>query len=248
MSLASTIQYNVQIDSKYRDISKYPTFTDFSVKFKNNNTSTYLNGYPIDNNFNIPSQIDPDFINSDFSIVNGSLQHLQIDSNGNYYISGTIDILTDGNVFQILQGDYTIYTLQSNPIPNVFICKFIPINSSYSYLSWISYLTEANISTNISYRLASKRSTFDIDISGNIYWEFDCSFNTIDLYSSLNGYMYTISPQNRTNRQYSVLCAFSNDGYQYTLNGIPWGYHITSSNNDMLPTLEFIYNIKYKSV
>ena len=103
MSLASTTQYNVQIDSKYRDISKYPTFTDFSVKFKNNNTSTYLNGYPIDNNFNIPSQIDPDFINSDFSIVNGSLQHLQIDSSGNYYISGTINPLTDGNVFQILQ-------------------------------------------------------------------------------------------------------------------------------------------------
>lgn len=231
MSLSSTSSFNVQIDSQYRDISKYPTFTDFGIKFKNTNTGTAFNGNPLNNYTNIQTQIDPDFINASFRVINGSLQHIQRDVNGNFYISGTIDKLQLGSEFKILQGNYRIFTLPANTIPNVFIGKFTPLSGGNFYLSWLCYLQPKD---NTTYRLSPTRSTLEIDISENIYWTFDCSFNDVNVFSTLNGIMYNIMPQNNTQRQYQVICAFDNIGSEYIVNGIPWGYHILSSENDLL--------------
>jgi hypothetical protein len=233
--------YTVQIDSNYRDINNYPLSTDFAVRFNTiQQTGPSVNGLPTDSTFNLQTQIDPDFVSSTFRVVNGSLQHIQRDIDGNFYISGTMDILGTDEQFQILQGNYRIYTTSTNSIPNVFIGKFAPLGDSF-YLSWLCYLepTSSPLDTT-SYRLSPTRSTLEIDISGNIYWSFDCSFNSANAVSTLNpnSPLYTIKPDNQNDRQYNVICAFSPDGSQYTVNGQQWGYHILATNNDVLPTLQ----------
>jgi hypothetical protein len=233
--------YTVQIDSNYRDLNNYPLSTDFAVRFNTiQQTGPAVNGLPTDGNFNIQTQIDPDFVSSTFRVVNGSLQHIQRDIDGSFYISGTMDILGTDEQFQILQSNYRIYTTSTNSIPNVFIGKFTPLGDSF-YLSWICYLEPVSDPEFITtYRLPSTRSTLEVDISGNVYWSFDCSFNCVNAVSTLNpnSPLYTIKPDNGNDRQYNVVCAFSPDGSQYSVNGQQWGYHILATNNDVLPTLD----------
>ena len=242
MSLSPTTTFNVQIDSQYRDVSKYPTFTDFGVKFKNNNTGTNLSGYPLTNAVNIQTQIDPDFSDASFQIINGSLQNLKRGTDGSIYISGIIDVLSLGGTFKIIQGNYNLYTLNENTIPSAFIAVFLPVASSY-YLSWFVHLTPTSspLPSSASYRIPPSRSIFEIDVSGNLYWMFDCSYAGVNVTSTLNtnGPLYTVvSPNQTTLRQYNVICAFDPLGSQYTVNGQPWGYHIISSNQDLQKTLE----------
>lgn len=239
MASSSNFSFNVQIDSQYRDIQKYPTVTDFGVKFLNTNTGTSLNGYPTYGGgiSNSTVQIDPDFLDASFKVINGSLQNLKRMSDGSIYISGLIDILSFVGPFQILQNTYTIFSLSTNLIPSPFIAKFVPIGTSY-YVSFFTYLTP--VSLPVDKRLNSTRSIFDIDINGNIYWTFDCSFLQVNVTSikTSSTVLYTIKPTEQTKlRQYIVVCAFDSSGYQYVINGQPWGYHIFYSNKDLITTL-----------
>jgi hypothetical protein len=239
----NTNTYTVQIDSNYRNASKYPISTDFNVRFNNKSTSLQdsLNGYPLNNNsFNLKTQIDPDFIDANFRVIGGEIQSLQRIEDGSVYISGTINILNEGEVFEILQKNYRIFVKIDNTIPNVFLGKFSPIGGSY-YVNWINYLTITSSPLSPStYRIPSSRSTFELDVSGNVYWMFDCSFSAINLTSSLypETPLYTIqSPDSEKMRQYNVVCAFDNLGDEYYIDRRPWGYHIISSEKDCMHTL-----------
>ena len=51
--------YTVQIDSNYRDLSKYPLSTDFSVRFNTiDQTGPSVNGLPYNSQFQVPCQIE----------------------------------------------------------------------------------------------------------------------------------------------------------------------------------------------
>ena len=233
--------YTVQIDSNYRDLSKYPLSTDFSVSFKtSDNTGPEINGLPYQNGFQLPSQIDPDFVRADFRAVNGQIQHSYKDSSNNFYISGLMYFKGAGSSFSIYQGTYRIMILGqdvvSAPRSLPFIGKFTPLGDYY-YLSWFNY-GWGNVDCT--------RSTFDIDINESIFWLFDAQstepFNILP-YSDPNNPFYTIlTPQDYSYELnggiFNVICAFTTQGYEYTLNGIPWGYHTVSSNKDIAPTLE----------
>lgn len=237
---SSNFSFNVQIDSQYRDIEKYPTVTDFGVKFLNTNTGTSLNGYPTYGGgvSNSSVQIDPDFLDASFKVVNGSLQNLKRMSDGSIYISGLIDVLSFVGNFQILQNTYTVFSLSTNLLTSPFIAKFVPIGTSY-YVSFFNYLTP--VSLPFDSRLNPTRSIFDIDINGNIYWVFDCSYLQVNVTSikTSSSVLYTIKPQDQTRlRQYITVCAFDSSGYQYVINGQPWGYHIFYSNKDLITTLQ----------
>jgi hypothetical protein len=235
MALSSSSTFNVQIDSHYRDMDKYPTVTDFGVKFLNTNTGTSLNGYP---SYRGAVKIDPDYLDASFKVVNGSLQNLKRMSDGSIYVSGLIDELQIGGEFQILQNTYTVFSLSTNLLTSPFIAKFVPIGTSY-YVSFFNYLTP--VSLPFDSRLNPTRSIFDIDINGNIYWVFDCSYLQVNVTSikTSSSVLYTIKPQDQTRlRQYITVCAFDSSGYQYVINGQPWGYHIFYSNKDLITTLQ----------
>ena len=83
--------YNIDINSNFRDVDKYPNPCDFAVSFKTNtSTGTYSYGDPIGNMFFNQCSIDPDFIDNKFKVENAVLKNYKKDSNGNIFICGTI--------------------------------------------------------------------------------------------------------------------------------------------------------------
>ena len=231
----------VQIDSNFRDTSQYPYPTDFAVRFDTNtSTAPNISGFPMDGLYDLSLKIDPDFSNSSFKLINGSLQNLKRDTDGNFYIAGIINVLPPGENFEIQQDNYKLILLSSSAIVTPFIAKFIPLNGFY-YISWMNYLTPAlsGMISTPAFRDTPSRSIFEIDTNGNVYWMFDCSYDSVNVTSTLNGSLYTINSDNSTSlRQYNIVCAFDKYGYQYSINGIPWGYHKISSNQDLKSTLE----------
>lgn len=241
MSIISQNVYTVQVDSNYRDLSKYPLSTDFSVRFKTNNqTGPEVNGLPYNNGFQLPCQIDPDFVRADFRSINGQIQHSYKDANDNFYISGLMYFKDASSSFSIYQGNYRILVVgQDSPGPErtlPFVGKFTPLGNFY-YVSWFNYAWG---------NMNCTRSTFDIDINDTVFWLFDAqsetTFNVLP-YSNPNNPFYTIlTPQDYSEvlngAIFNVICAFTTQGSEYTLNGVPWGYHILSSDKDIFPTLE----------
>ena len=73
--------YTVQVDSRFRDLEKYPNTTDFGVSFrKRTSTTPFVEGLPVNSenseyagveltNFNLPVSIDPDFDNDLFQSI-----------------------------------------------------------------------------------------------------------------------------------------------------------------------------------
>lgn len=233
--------YTVQIDSNYRDLSKYPLSTDFSVRFNTvEQTGPSVNGFPYDNSTSLPTQIDPDFSRADFRVINGEIQHTFKDSQNNFYVSGIMYFQGLSETFQILQGSYRVFSLSPPTTAGyarsgAWIAKFIPLGANY-YTSWFNYTQDT---------IFSSRSTFQIDINQNIFWLFDSrgiTNFTVQSASNPNNPFYTVlSPAwdvRIDSRYFNTICAFNSQGSEYVLNGIPWGYHVLNSNYDIKPTLE----------
>ncbi len=233
--------YTVQIDSNYRDLSKFPLSTDFSVRFNTTvQTGASVNGYPYDGSTSLPTQIDPDFSRADFRVINGEIQHAFKDSGNNFYLSGIMYFTNSTETFQILQGSYRVFSLSPPTAAGysrsgAWIAKFVPLSSNY-YTSWFNYTDDTIFST---------RSTFEIDVNQNLFWLFDSrgvvDFN-VQSSANPNFPFYTVlSPSYQVDidaRVFNVICAFNSQGDEYVLNGIPWGYHILNSTYDIAPTLE----------
>jgi len=142
MSLASTSQYYVTVDSQFKDQEKYPLDTDFGVSFQTKNSSlNYPQGLPLD-----PSQpyprvtIDKNFDSIGIQVKGGKITEYIVDSvtgdiifsgvtvNETNYIGGIPDSLS-GRDFLILYNGKILFSLlgaiyHSSP----FICR---VSSSY---------------------------------------------------------------------------------------------------------------------
>ena len=249
---------NLQIDSTFRDIAKYPLCTDFSVKFRTSptlpNTPPNVLGVPTTTGgYQTALSIDPDFVNADFNVTNGTLSHLDRTDDGAIYISGLINNLAAGTSFKITQGAYTIITIPTTfNVPSAYIAKVIPVGSSY-YMSWFYYLcpNQASggiFSANPKWRSPPTRSTLRIDDVGTIWWMFDCSYDEINIINfQTNATFYTIkSPSGDSTlfsnqpplRQNNIITAFNADGTRYQINQHAYGYHLLSSTNDLLPSAQ----------
>lgn len=92
MSFTETPSYFVNIDTLYRDNSKYPIPTDCGISFKAfNGTGTFVEGQPINvDSFFEQASIDPDYLDNNLQFVNGTLMQLNRTSSS-LTISGLFD-------------------------------------------------------------------------------------------------------------------------------------------------------------
>ena len=103
MSLASTSQYYVTVDSQFRDQEKYPLDTDFGVSFQTKNPNlNYPQGLPVDKNEPFPRiSIDKNFDNIGIQVKGGKITEYIVDSiTGDIIFSGvtsTVEDVTDSN-------------------------------------------------------------------------------------------------------------------------------------------------------
>jgi photosystem II stability/assembly factor-like uncharacterized protein len=244
--------YNVQIDSRYRDIQNYPNPTDFAVSFKApSSTGTYVQGVPINagtgpagNGFFSPLQIDPDFNTSEFKVINGTIQNLKAIDADNILACG----LVLGTPFSALQGNTVLISSTSSftYVP-LFLIR-MSRNQGQWTLNWMIFINQGS-----SYPIQStldnvSRTTFQIDSQNNIFFAFDFKVPQFDLRIVTPEDITTFGSAAQGTTIYTVknptdglkcmaIFSFDQSGDLNYINGHPWGYHILSSNNNIEATM-----------
>ena len=224
----SSPSYIINIDSEYRNTNIYTNPTDFSVKLI---TPTPTNppvvygapsvGTPISssstgavntpNSFLTPVQIDPDFYNVNFSVINGKLTHVKQISTATLIFSGIINNLTPAQNFKVINTAInTTYVNLSSTVfsqtagtsgtNNVFLGSLTYSSTTGAYyLDWFNY-SDFAADTGTSYvvpgvtytqpfKSISYTSTFVVDLNNVIYWMFDYNAILVNIYNSTNPIM-----------------------------------------------------------
>lgn len=256
--------YTVQVDSRFRDLEKYPNSTDFGVSFKKRtSTSPFVEGIPVNNeasnssltNFKIPVSIDPDFDNDLFQILNGKITNLKAIDENNIILSG----IFTGNKLSFYQNDMStdiqfsesdlIISIDNNNF-SVFLIKFSRFENIWSF-NWAVFVKQTD--EFIALNDPTISCSFDIN-QNNICFltNFSCPKIYLQSLTSLsvqnnkeNITLYEIyNPDNITKTDtypYKLnnclfYTIFDNDGnIKYTDNH-PWGYNIISSNHNIIPS------------
>ena len=178
MSLSSTAQYYVTIDSQFRDQQKYPLDSNFGVSFETRNPNlNYPQGLPIDQNQPYPRiTIDKNFDNVGIQIKGGKITEYVTDTiTGDIIFSGvTTPGENDGNQigrdFLILYNGYILYSvLYSIYHSSPFICR---VSSNYTP-KWLIMMKQKPEKTNTT--LDSK---FKLISNSSVYFGFDYTMSS----------------------------------------------------------------------
>jgi hypothetical protein len=250
----SQLTYNLQVDSKFRDIEKYPNPCDFGVTFQLNNTGTSVLGQPINTTqLFSPISIDPDYLDSNLQIQNAEV-FTYVENETNIYLSGVINVQSITDNFSILyqpqpilefpstivsQTGYTIVSLTGfNIQENPFIAVIDKTNSEYS-LKWINYLTIYTGSSS-SQENKSSRSTLRIspNNSDNIFWLFDFSSSITVVQYINNSIQKLANISEPANGSVCLLVTGYNisDGSTYKYEAREWGYELLYSDYSLEQT------------
>lgn len=266
--------YTVQVDSRFRDLEKYPNTTDFGVSFKKRiSTTPFVEGLPVNNeangtngtNFNLPVSIDPDFDNDLFQIVNGKITNMKAIDANNVVLCG----IFTGEELSFYQKDlnsiynspsYLIVSLPNNN-NSTFLVKFSRIENAWTF-NWV--IVSKQPDGYIALDDPEINCSFDIDTNNsNISFMFNFSSPKIYIQS-----LTSLSVQN-DNQYFTIYEANHPDNltktetYPYALNNCliyslfdyngnvkyvdnhPWGYNIISSNHNIIPSeINCKFNIK----
>jgi hypothetical protein len=183
MSLASTSQYYVTVDSQFKDQEKYPLDTDFGVSFQTKNPNlNYPQGLPIDPSQPFPRvTIDKNFDSIGIQVKGGKITEYFIDSvtgdiifsgvtvNETNYVFGTPFSLS-GRDFLILYNDNILFSLlgsiyHSSP----FICR---VSSTY-IPKWLIMIKQKPTKVN-----TTLDSTFKLISNSSLYFMFDYTLSS----------------------------------------------------------------------
>ena len=253
--MSTPTSYFVTVDSEYRDTNKYVNPTDFSVKFLNvatgPNPIVYGNPVPtpINSSFLMPLQINPDFYNANFRVLNGSIIHFEYIGPNTYIACGLINALTAPQTFvfqNVTSTSTTVYvTLLSTNFTaitsNVYIiCLVYSTATGLFSLSWINYTNSLIAHTN-------NRSTFCLDTNNNIYFLFDYISNFY-LYTSTSSTpplvassiplftTYVTNPNAGLSSLFSTIFTSSTGALYNFTPPTAWGYHLINSSTDNIST------------
>jgi len=244
----SQLTYNLQIDSKFRDVEKYPNPCDFGVTFQLSNTGTSVLGQPVNQNqLYSPVSIDPDYLDSNIQIQNAEI-FSYIENDDSIYLSGIINLQSSLDTFNIMykpqpvlqfpntiisQTGYTIVSLTGfNILDNPFLAILDKSDGDYS-LRWMTFLSDYTGSIS-SHQNISTRSTIRVSPSNSdiIFWAFDFSASvTINQY--INNTIQTLANISEpANGSECLLITGYNisDGSTYKYEAREWGYELLYSD------------------
>lgn len=252
----SGLTYNLQIDSKFRDVEKYPNPCDFGVTFINSTTGTSVLGQPssVDQMFS-PVQIDPDFEESDLIIRNAEVfTYNKVDDT--IFIAGLMKISNSESVFSIdyqpqptLQFpstiiSYTGYNIVSltgmNILENPFLATITKNEEKYT-LNWIVFIEQYtgvySDVVNNSTRSTARVSPSQDDV---IFWSFDFSTSINIVQYNNNSKNIIRSVPEPSNGNTSILITGFNiaDGTNYKYEARDWGYQLITSDFSLEKTKE----------
>jgi hypothetical protein len=211
--------YTVQVDSRFRDLEKYPNTTDFGVSFKKRTSTTpFVEGLPVNtdalcvpprnntsftgSNFYVPVSIDPDFDNDLFQIVNGKITNMKAIDANNVVLTGiftgeTLSFYQNdaGNIFNQFSPSNLIISLPNNNF-SVFLVKFSRIENTWTF-NWAILAKQPD--DYIALNDPNINCSFDIDDNNsNICFMFNFSSPKIYIQS-----LTSLSVQN--NNEYITL-------------------------------------------
>jgi len=178
MSLSSTAQYYVTVDSQFRDQQKYPLDSNFGVSFSTKDPSlNYPQGLPIDQNQPYPRvSIDKNFDSIGIQVKGGKITEYVVDSvTGDIIFSGvTTPGDNSGNQigrdFLILYNGYVLYSiLYSIYHSSPFICR---VSSTY-VPKWLVMMKQKPTKTN-----TTLDSTFKLISNSSVYFGFDYNISS----------------------------------------------------------------------
>lgn len=181
--------YTVQVDSRFRDLEKYPNTTDFGVSFrKRTSTTPFVEGLPVNSenseyggvevtNFNLPVSIDPDFDNDLFQIVNGKITNMKAIDANNVVLCG----IFTGEELSFYQKD-----LYSNINSPTYLIVSLPNNNNSTFLVKFSRIENA---WTFNWAILSKQPDGYVALDDP---EINCSFD-IDANNSNISFMFNFS-------------------------------------------------------
>ena len=178
MSLGSTSQYYVTVDSQFRDQEKYPIDTDFGVSFQTKNPNlNYPQGLSLDPSQPYPRiSIDKNFDSIGVQVKGGKITEYIVDSvTGDIIFSG-VTVIGDANItgtakdFLILYNGNILFSLlrtiyHSSP----FICR---VSSTY-IPKWLIMIKQKPTKTN-----TTLDSTFKLISNSSLYFMFDYTLSS----------------------------------------------------------------------
>jgi hypothetical protein len=245
----NTTTYYVDVNSNYRNLEQYPNPADFGVTFTTfSATGSFPQGLPLNSeSFYQQASIDPDFLDADLQLFNGSIQNYKRVSD-NIYIAGSYNNYTYTNTGTFIRygntGIFNFDALSSKQSSQTnltipYLAKINKVDNEFMPYSveWAMYASPSG-----GWSSNGERSGFKISDNGNIFWSFDFdipidievkqpSGNTYFLYRNINsGYGKTVSgpPQ-------SVGMIYVDPSANLALyNGTNWGYHVFSSKTNTM--------------
>jgi len=244
--MSSSTTYYLDINSNFRNTEEFLNPSDFSISFQTN-TST---GYFIEGESLNPESmfencsIDPDFYTSNIDIKNGVVDNIKL-FNNSVYICGNM-ALSRSVIFSYKNtGIVAIPTVKTN---SVFLIRFdIVQNNPIPYtFNWCLY-TDCNTGPS-----RTSRSSFKFDLNNNIYFCFDTTALTNDIYIFTNNSQPTTFLNiinNTTPIQYNtksyvlpvkelILLYLTQNGNIASFNNANWGYHKLRSNYGLDKSLD----------
>jgi hypothetical protein len=239
--------YYLDINSSYRDTSKYPNPCDFGITFKTNySTGSYSQGLPAySNSFYNSSSIDPDFVNNDLRLENCIIDNYkQIDNysvininNSYYFVCGHTNPGTTPTIYYKNNLLYSYPTTEYTNVSSFFLMKFNFTNQDI--YEWGVYLQVNTGSTGTINN--TSRAVFQFDQQQNIVLEFDFNAPEFTITKIDNAFSKT-NLLNITNPAGTNMCQciikLDVNGNLGLYKGRNWGYHILSSNFDLYKTSE----------
>jgi hypothetical protein len=220
--------YIVEIDSTYRDVNAYVNQSDFAVPFKiNSTTEPQVQGLPISpSGYFLNASIDPDFIGTTLTTVNGTITDYQRHEN-NIFVSGIAITFP----FSIRQGNNNIISLTGFTGTVPYLCNITEnLDKTYTYNWIISSIGTFSISSTGS----STKAICRLSNQNGIYWMYDFSYDQLNIirqnkYNVTNN-LFTINKEGLLNSVQQFISAFDYNGNPYFIDNHPYGYHILSSN------------------
>ena len=181
MSLVSTSQYYVTVDSQFRDQEKYPLDTDFGVSFQTKNPNlNYPQGLPLDPSQPFPRiAIDKNFDSIGIQVKGGYITEYAVDSGTGDIIFSGVTVRGDDNGNQVARDFLITYNgmILFSLVASIYhITPFICRLSSDYIPKWLIMIKQKPQKTN-----TTLDSTFKLISNSSVYFMFDYT-----MFSGLN--------------------------------------------------------------